>query len=439
MKFETVKSVILVILVVISLSLTFGIWYYQPSYDLLYDEEDVSELDTDIGGDQNDYSDVIQPDDMIFHQYDSERHFGFEDPSDYLDLFNNMQSWSLSDFEEKDSGTVPKDNEQVVIHFPTELPMELIANMFSVDDDVTLPTDAFDEIYITFDANASLLNVTFPASDGEKAETAVIKDEDAYNRLAGYMNTKDNMQELIRFDPSKSNADRDAIYIPADSISMKQYSLTVDNTDPNKLVNALFSKPSLVNNAAGDSSFSDGQRKMDLVHDGKAVEFVHPYSDTFERMKVMDLIDGSIEKVNDHHGWTNDYYLSDMEQRANGVTYRMHYNGFPVYSYSDLSTIEQKWRDEELYKYKRPLFQLKNVLPQEDTKDLDAGEDVIETLTDNPNYKMENVQDLKIGYHLSYEDKASNSVTLKPEWYVNYDGNWREVNFDDDDTDEEKD
>lgn len=428
MKFETVKSFILSILVVFSLLLTLGLWYYQPNYDVLYDEDSsVSEFETDIGGKKESISDVIKPNAMIFHNYQTDQHFTFKKPMDYVQLFNNMESWTLSDFKKRPVDGLPKDDEQIEIRFPTDIPMELLKKMFSIDDDVDLPTWLFNKAIVGFDKGSSILKVTFVSSDEKYAGTVEVHNKDAYDLLWGHMSSQENMVQLTPYD--LSNSDDEPIYIPTNAISMTEYSLSIDETDPNKLVNALFSKPSLVSTTFGESYFTDGQRQMSLLHGERTVEFFDPYSDTYDKMDIPDLIDRTVQNINDHRGWTNDYYLSELTPASNQIKFQMHYKGYPVFSYSDLSTIEQQWREQKLHQYDRPLFQIKNELRQEE-KELESGEDIMQSLTDNPNYNMSKVQDLKVGYKLSY-DESTQSVELQPAWYVNYDGNWREANFDD--------
>src|SRR5699024_3260081 len=143
----------------------------------------------------------------------------------------------------------------------------------------------------------------------------------------------------------------------------------------------------------------------DLLHDKKAVQFFNPYSGTYDRMDVPELLDKTIHKINDHRGWTNDYYLSELESSTNQVKFQMHYKGYPVFNYSNLSVIIQQWRNQELFQYDRPLFQIKNELRQ-DTKELVSGERVIDKLSNSPNYNMKKVRDLKIGYRLSYKEST---------------------------------
>lgn len=427
MNFETVKSFILLILVVISITLTFGLWYYQPTYDILEDEDDV-ELETDVGGKEMSISDVIKPDEVIFHNNVSEHYFTFKKPMDVIHLYNNMQSWSISEFDERPAKGLTKEDEQIEIRFPTDLSMELVDSLFSINDDVTLPTWSFNKMFISFDKDSSSLDVVFISSDEDKASVAEIHNGEAYDQLWGYMAAQENMTQLMQYNP---DSDKTPIYIPLDSVTMTEYALSIDDINPNMLVNDLFRNPSLVSTTIDESYFTDGQRDMRLLNDKKTIQFIDPYS-SYERMEVPDLINQSIDSINNHKGWTSDFYLSDLTTAKNQLEFQMHYEGYPVFSYSNLSVIEQQWRNQDLNLYERPLFQLKNILRQEEKK-LDSGERVTEKLSSNPNYSdMSKIHDLKIGYRLSYEE-STQSVTLKPAWYVNYDGNWREINFDDPD------
>src|SRR5699024_3112348 len=305
----------------------------------------------------------------------------------------------------------------------------LLGNLFSVSDDVALPTWSFQNIFISFDKSSSLLEFTFVSKDKKNSSTAKVHHKNAYDLLWAYISAPQGMEQLIASDIT--DKDDEPIYIPYEAISMTGYTLSIDEIDPNRLVNALFNKPSLVSTNSAESYFTDGLRGMDLLNNNMSVEFFNPYSGTYDRMEVSDLLDKTINKINDHMGWTNDYYLFDVEASTNQVKFQMHYKGYPVFDYSNLSSIILQWRKQELYQYDRPLFQIKNVL-RKDTKTLVSGEQVIEKLKNSPNYNMSKIRDLKVGYRLSYKE-STQTITLNPAWYVNYDGNWRELSFEEDD------
>src|SRR5699024_11775496 len=106
-----------------------------------------------------------------------------------------------------------------------------------------------------------LLTVTFISSDGKNAGVAKLHNKDAYDLLQGYMSAPENMIQLVAY----PIANDEQIFIPSNSISMVEYALSIDDINPNKLVNALFSKPSLVSTNMDESYFTDSQRDMSLL------------------------------------------------------------------------------------------------------------------------------------------------------------------------------
>src|SRR5690625_3430916 len=90
MKFETVKTFILILLIGTSLLLTFALWTYQQNDTPLNNDELVNEVH--IGGTEERRSTMILPSTIVFHYYDG--NYGFEDPSFQHEFFNELQSRS---------------------------------------------------------------------------------------------------------------------------------------------------------------------------------------------------------------------------------------------------------------------------------------------------------------------------------------------------------
>lgn len=242
--------------------------------------------------------------------------------------------------------------------------------------------------------------------------------------MQSYLLNHEEVSEYVKYGSSEA-----PIYIPKDSVSMLESTLVAGAMEPEQFVNVLFSNPSLVTPNIGEAYFTDGQRGMRILHDGKLLEFINPIQSTFDQMDVIDLLDRSIGNINEHKGWTNDYLLEEINKQLNGVRYRLYYNGYPVFNYQNLAIIEQQWRQNELYQYVRPLLYLNNILDTELVELPDANE-LIYYLENNSKLEVETIKDIKIGYHLSYIDEVSYSFTLSPSWYVKLAGNWTKIDVD---------
>ncbi|WP_100011671.1 YycH family regulatory protein [Lentibacillus sediminis] len=426
MKLETIKSFVLVFLIGVSLLLTFGLWSYQPNLETVSSTPPEDEVS--IGGGEQTEQDIIQPSSIIFHA--GENHYGYKDPSDQQNLYREMQSWTLEDFATDLAEDREREDYEVEMVFPDALPMELINSLFTFEGDgIEPPSWSFDRMYFTFLPQQSSIEVEFLSVDGRQQATALIHNPQSYDALWEPMTTLEGLRELIAYEEGQSR-----IYLPADSVTLRRYTSGVDQIEPHIMVNALFSNPAAVNvqNATtgtrGESYYSDGERGMNVYQFGASMEYNNPSSEN-AMIAPIDLLDRSIQNINAHGGWTDNYRLMELETNQNLIRYQMHYNGLPVFNSSNLATIEQQWGSNGLIRYRRPLINLSDYLDFEEAPiDLPSGYEVIEELE---SYDQDSLQAVTLGYQLNYLDEEQRSVVLEPKWYMNYGGNWTTVHFED--------
>lgn len=432
MKFETVKSFILTILVGLSLLLTFGLWSYQPNLDTVNPNNYVDQAH--LGGAVETKKDLIEPTSVIFQS--NSNYYGFTDPRDRVSLYHEVQKWDLHDFKTEIANGKPTNDEQIEFIFPEALSMEEASSLFRFSDNDYMPEWRFDRVYITFNRNASTLNVKFLSLDGQQQATAIVNDSDEFDQLWKRLTTYDGLSEYIMV---KSGAS--PIYIPKNKVDMVSRSLIIRTIDSSLLVDALFKNPDIVSrNPVGPNEvyFTDDQRGMRVYMERPSIVYQNPYQSTQnnQSMTPSELIDLSRLSINEHKGWTDEYNLMDIDSSTNTIRYQMYYDGYPVYSGINLSIIEQEWhtleRSQELTEYIRPLFRLSSLLDG-DSVVLRSGEDVAIILENNRTYNMKGVTDIKIGYRLAYkENTLENSIIyeLQPAWYMKYNGQWMDIPLD---------
>src|SRR5699024_12631729 len=91
MKYETIKSFILVVLVGVSFLLSFILWTYQPKYDQFYDTSYVNEVE--VGGEEKTKNELMEPRSVMFHN--GETVAGSSKPVDRQRYFKDLASWVL--------------------------------------------------------------------------------------------------------------------------------------------------------------------------------------------------------------------------------------------------------------------------------------------------------------------------------------------------------
>jgi regulatory protein YycH of two-component signal transduction system YycFG len=406
MKLETVKSFVLVFLIGTSLLLTFGMWNYQPSVELLSDAkpEDIS-----LNGTEESIHTLIQPRQIIFHA--SNLHYGFTDPVEQSNFFREIQQWGLFNFElEKVEET--NHEHDVEITFPTPLPMEILDNLFTFQGtNLELPIWSFQKVYFSLDKELRVIRVEFLSIDGRDKAVALIQDRKKYEQLASYIEN----QDLTRLSVFK-NGNGSSIYIPEGPIQLTRQTKAFSKISANNLVDVLFSDPSIVRQSnysnLGTTYFTDSSQ-MSVSQDEARIEYISTgaINESLESLYAEDLLNKSISDINSYRGWTETFKLLDINTNENVIRYQMFYGGYPVYS--PLSILEQRW-GQRLIEYKRPLFRSNNSLNDNEVT-LPSSDEILIYLEEN--YKLEDINDIQIGYQLIY-DKDENIIIYEPSWFM---------------------
>ncbi|WP_156289906.1 YycH family regulatory protein [Oceanobacillus salinisoli] len=405
MKLETLKTFILVVLIGISLLLTFGMWNYQPSIESLKDPtpEDIS-----LNGSEESIQSLIEPKQIIFHQ--ASMHYGFDSPLEQREFYQDVQDWVLYDFEtvKTEENTNHPDGELI---FPTPLPMEILDSLFTFNSsNLELPIWSFQRVYLTLDEEANAVMVEFLSIDGRDKAVAFVHDPSHYEQLQAYMNEQE-LREYTLFDEGGTD-----IYLPEGPIHLSRQTRSFSRINPNDLVEVLFSDPSVVRQSnytnRGTTYFTDSSQ-MSVTRDEARMEFISPGANNEyqEGLYAEDLLNKSIDDINAHEGWTDEYKLMDIFINENLIRYQMYYQGYPVFS--TLTTIEQEW-GQRLIQYKRPLFRSNDLL-NEITVELPSSGAIVDYVREH--YNPDNIMDIQIGYQLNY-DKDDNLIVFEPNWYI---------------------
>ncbi|HLS35324.1 MAG TPA: two-component system activity regulator YycH [Bacillota bacterium] len=417
MKLETFKSVILVFLVLLSLVLSFLLWNFQPKYGTLQSKY-VSE--SDIGGKEVNKGDVIRPKSIIFHKNDE--YYSFHQAKEKHEFFEGMFDWDYSDLSYTTPPRLDTVNEMIELKFPLDIQVNLLQHLLSIDEEEALARWSFNRVLIIPDKQLLSLDVYFLSKDGEQSLKLTVNNSEIYLDVMTPLNREHHLAKQIAFP-----TDEHVFYIPEKEVKMSKRSLTIEIIEPTLLVNALFRNPSLVSHTIGETNYNDGQRMMEVLNDGRSMEYTNPI-ELKKHLSFYDLFNTTINDINEHKGWTNTFILDEAEVNANRLQFRMYHDGYPIFSHEDYSMIEQRWEGQELYQYKRPLFKLTNLLSSEQVT-LPSGKDVMSYLKENENYQLEHISDIRYGYRLIYEE-GSFSVRLEPTWYIKYNERWTELTLD---------
>ncbi|MDM5287293.1 YycH family regulatory protein [Peribacillus frigoritolerans] len=434
MNFERAKSIILIILVGTSIFLTWSIWTYEPEYDPFEQSSEFIKIKSDV----QIVSDVIKPVSILFHG--NGQHFQTSNPAEINEMEKQFSQWrfrgikeiSVNRLQRKFDDFVHEDG-SIEIEFSDDIPISLYKTVLNITDKEV--KFSFDRIIIkqkNISGNESA--VYFVSYDQRKIYQGMVDSKKLRNFMDSFY--RGSYDKHPEYTAETINSKR-TLFVPENPVEINRLEYYIDYLDIGDLKSALFINPKYVRQepVSVGEEYTDGTRLMTVNKDNYLISYINPAQKDKLFGSSSDLLQKSIDFINEHAGWENNNYrfayMSENEQR---VVFRLFVNGYPAFNESGMTEIEQIWGKEEIYSYDRPYFKLDSVLPSvRSAKTLLSGKEVVNQLKSKDNVDFNSVEDISIGYRLdkSLDSKLVTLVTLEPTWYYRIGDKWFIVPFDD--------
>jgi regulatory protein YycH of two-component signal transduction system YycFG len=432
--YETVKTIVLTSLVLVSIILTFGLWTYHPKYDVLQNDEYIQHVS--VSNTQVDTAMIVQPSQILIHKHNA--HYGIIKDEERNEILKEIKKWTIDDFEDI-SSKIPigkflsflDDKQRIELVYPDSIPMDVYRSILQIKDK-GIKNHYFDRIVIPF-ANKNELPVYFISTEKRKVYKALASDVvlSEVNKLTAEI---DRHPRYFPYAVSETKQ----IYLPEKEVVMDRLQYYTDELDPDKFKEALFSDPSFVKKdlITFGEEYTDGSRLMDVDFLQRMLLYVNPAAqmENNERNEQSEnLIEKSIDFVNEHGGWTDIYHFARWDEEERKVVFRLTINGRPVFNEYGMSEIVQTWGDSDLVKYQRPLFRLEIYDLVNVPRTLLSGHEVIEKLEKVKGFRKGLVKDITVGYELVKDPEREKVIILEPSWFYLYGQTWKKVPVDDQD------
>ncbi|MBK3496793.1 hypothetical protein JFL43_18395 [Viridibacillus sp. YIM B01967] len=429
---EQIKSVVLFVLVLLSITLTFSIWTYKPNYVTI---EPTKVVDISIGK-KRQIADVIKPYRMIFHK--NEKWKGTNVNEEMQDILNEMKSWQVSDLTlvsnnldaEKLDELVGMNN-RMTLFFTGEIPFPVFQKLLPVLNK-KIPEASFDRMIVDWskmnsnDLNTNELLVFFANSQKNQLYKAKIK----VNSEKGF---QDNVLTVAKTFPNYVEIGREGMtnfYLPEKEINITKYTYLVQTDPVDRYRKALFSNPNIVKHspdeATGNEKYTDDKALMTVDPQARTLNFVNISVVENKEMTVKSkLILNTFDFINEHGGWTGDFRYNAVEKQK--VTYQLYLQDQPVFSDRTvtLTEISTQWGNGRISTYTRPYYKPVS-LPEKGEGKLISGPEVIERLVNNKEIKYDDIDEIRSGYYLMKND-IPQLFTLEPMWFYSINGKWEHV------------
>ena len=428
---EHAKSIFLALLIVLSVTLTFTIWTYTPTYDTI---ESTPVVDILIAESKR-IDDVIKPYKMIASRENNMT--GSMETFDLERVVNVMKGWQISDLTLEDTELTNEElnelvgaNNRYTLFFPDDVPFPVYDNIlpFSITD---IPEDGFDRLIVNWNrSDNEQLKVYFASSKTKTLYSAVAKnvdwklfDQKVVSSTLGFSKFTDIQR--------KGNL---SLYVSAQDVESIRYTYYLKEIEPKRFQDALFSDPSLVRQSpvgTSNEEYSDGTSLMNVNSLERTLSFVNPSAETLVPASPSKLVFDSLNYINEHGGWTDEFRFAKINPANQQIDYQLYLLGYPVFSTETSTKITAFWGDPGIYNYLRPYYTLDLSLPFDTViSTLPSGEKASRVMQLVKDIDFNNVDELTPGYYLTRDDEKR-LLILEPSWFYLSNNQWTRLSPED--------
>lgn len=430
MRYETIKTVVLSILVLLSILLTWNLWTYQPNYATMEKNSTVAEVTM---SEKQEVKKIVRPDMVLYHKQG--KSYGTTRTDELDKLIKEVSRWSFSDvkvFADRPNNLNEwtHENGNVEIIFPAGVPIDLYRNVLNFSEK-KIPSFDFDRIIINAESLDKGNGVVYFVSTSNQLVYSSHISSSSINDF-----NKDFYKDASRY-PSYFTynlPDKRTIFLPEDPTEMMVYKYLPVTQNSEGFKDALFNDPNFVKQTilSNGEEYTNGSSKMNIDYNTNMLLYVNPTATGYYMESSKSLLKRSIDFVNEHGGWIDSYRYVEKEDNSHHVTFRLFSEeGYPVFNEDGLSEIRETWGKNEINKYVRSNISLEVPLKTEMQKvTRPSGHTVLQYLQSQPGFKPELLGNIVLGYELERDTKESKIMLMEPVWFYQYNKQWEQIPLD---------
>lgn len=424
---EMIKSIILIVLITLSVILTFLIWTYTPQYKFI---EELATVDIGIAEEleKKDIESLIKPYKLLINF--EEGYKGTTNSEEIDPFIEAAKSWTLTKprlednkfTDEKIAAFLRKEN-RFTLFFQGEVPLPVYDSVLKIENPIEI---AFDRLVVEWNDEGRLVGVNFISQENNLRYKSTVKVADMQNFQLAVLSKGLTYGDYVDVRPHEIPF----LAVPLEPIELTRntyFQNEKDRINPTRFRSALFSDPNAVRRSEvgpNQEDYQDNHALMSVNTERKQLQYVYPTAESRELAIPSELLEDTIDFVNEHGGWTDEYRFSHMNYKNRYVKFQLYVRGLPVLGGTTLTEIEQVWGDEMIYQYKRPYYSLDESLPSEtDVVTLLSGVEVMKEIMASKEIDVSTIEELIPAYYMEH-DSDLNLFMFEPSWYYLRAGKW---------------
>lgn len=425
---EPIKSIILLLLVLLSVTFTFSIWTYSPQLDTI---EQSPTVDISIGASKQ-IEDIIKPYKFLI-KYDESLN-GTTEQARIDHIVREMGTWKVfklvrepNEMNKDQMKSFFEQTNQFTLFFQGDVPLPLYEEILSIEDDQLsqLPEFSFDRLVVRWNPKEIAFEAHFISRATGIHYRGKIVASDTMKSYRQIVLEGENLPSYAEVKAQESAY----LAVPTEPVKMLQSTYYQEEISPNRFRDALFNDPNAVRRSQVDATheeFGDDHALLGVNTETKMLNFVHPAAFSGEPAAYpSELLMDVIDSINEHGGWTDSYRFSYINSYSRYVRFQLYVHGYPVFSEpprTGTTEIAQYYGENRVFRYIRPYYTLDVPLNDEE-EELPSGMTFVNELMGIENFDFGTVEEITTGYMMNY-DQEQRIYIMEPSWFYYAKGNW---------------
>ncbi|KRE97777.1 hypothetical protein ASG89_29690 [Paenibacillus sp. Soil766] len=330
---ESLKSVLLVLLIGTSLYQSFILASYSPPK--IEPIRQSNYVQTETLGKQAELSDMLFPDQLIIHLGNQQHSVLYPSNYYYTRLLDNIKQRSFKGFRKTSMYLVNVNWEEVrtkqlgvEIRFREGIPFSILQQLFRIEGEVPVENDKITKIWIySKGTNDEVRAFFFTDSPGV-----------GYEVIGADFTSKDVENFVAYGEPSNlfKAMNSGDYYLPLKTLHLPSYTFTYTQLTADQLKQSLFVDPGItryLKERDGSEIYTDSKRGFQLNRDQRWVTYFDPVAPATSKTEVLEDLMAGIKFINQHIGWDGRYMVARTpEKQLDNQTFifRQYYESLPI-------------------------------------------------------------------------------------------------------------